>query len=319
MEKSRRKPLTEVILEYAEITSAHGIRQILEQDIKIITRVLWLLVYLTMVAAFITSFGMSLKSYLKFESQISMTEEKNDSFNFPAITICNINFAVDYKANESYPGMSKILTLTATGLQSLGVLQEFASNLSEEVKSASFREYYDTVKYELNEMFVECQAKGEIVNCSDYITELHTDKGACYTFNSMKAGKEVLTIENADVRGGGVSLLIDVHPETYIFPAMQATGLYLLIHDQEVYPLLDHKSFIIAPGQQAFIPIQKVVSTALPYPYSSETCLEPNESLDSSSHTGYPYSEEVCLYHCIFDTFEQATGKATYTYNNNNF
>lgn len=313
MEESKDNIISN-IYEYAERSTAHGVQYVCGKNIQSVRRVLWLVLLLLLNAGFFYLFASSLQSFLRYESSVSISVEKNDTFVLPAITICNLNEMMRSKLERLYPEVLKPLELMQLDTDHPD-LPSTIQNASEFLKNITVFEMYDQTSHDINEMFVRCTTVGLApINCSRHASKLFTERGTCYSFNSGHASEEPIATRQAG-NLFGVSLLLDINPDEFVYSSILGTGMYITIHDQHTYPRLSQKSFLVSPGKQVFVSLQMKTTEILPYPYSKDDCVDLD--FKNSEHTvfdNYPYSEDKCLQLCLLDDYEKVLGKLTKCY-----
>jgi hypothetical protein len=91
--------------------------------------------------------------------------------------------------------------------------------------------------------------------------------GLCYTFNSGKNDHGILKATRTGSTFG-LSMVINIQPEEYYGQySREGTGFRVIIHDQEVYPLMEKSSWQISPGSSVEMQITRNEVNCCPYYY----------------------------------------------------
>ncbi|XP_048452169.1 acid-sensing ion channel 1C-like [Rhincodon typus] len=102
--------------------------------------------------------------------------------------------------------------------------------------------------------------------------QIFTRYGKCYTFNSGKDGKPLLTTMKGGT-GNGLEVMLDIQQDEYL-PVWDKTeetsfeaGLKIQIHTQDEPPYIHELGFGVAPGFQTFVSTQEQRIMYLPPPW----------------------------------------------------
>lgn len=305
-----------IICEYCSNSSAHGVQHVCGDNVHIIRRIIWLLFFLVTSSLFISALTFTIQKFFRYESTTSISMRSNTTLDFPALTVCNMNSFRRSKIQQKYPNLEEFLEKLQFKKRGFGSDEEMLDLLDKAVptlSNISVFEFYETVKHEVEDVFIRCDiGLTSGIECSKYVEQVITDAGICYTFNKGQDGKSMIP---PAAKGGvkyGAKLILDLQPDEYISAVGEATGMFLLVHDQKVFPRMTQEAFVISPGKHVLVSVQKVVSEVLSKPYSKESCLDEDQlrQMDElGSIAGFPYSEDGCLYQCEQEALSKSLGK----------
>ena len=284
-------------IDFTNDTTLHGLRNACKKGTNIMRRVLWIVVILGMSVGCIVMIAQSIVKYVRFDSVTRTSKLLNASLELPAITVCNINV---YKASvmlQKYPMIYSYQVLQNKGIENLtpeelNQMQEIATQM----QNIQLKPFMEEVSYTAEEMFVDCHFlySTESKPCSAYLTPLFNNRGKCYTFHSqdyIKKNGPVNVIQPGP--SYGVIMTLNTMKEEYYYTFGLGYGLQVLVHDPRVYPLMEQKSFVVSPGRETYVAIQKFITKRLPTPYSEVDCI------DTSLPENDDYSSERCFMDCL--------------------
>ena len=306
----------ENLQEYASSTTLHGLRYVCGKDIKIVQRILWAGIVLAMLCGFCIQFSLYLIQFFRYESTVSITYDGNETLLLPAVTICDMNFVQRNKINKQYPEIQDLMIAWSQNLYSEEIKFAFLQ-LEDFLRNITFYDFIHNVGVNPEELFVRCQIGQVNVNCSDYIVEYNTDRGNCYTFNSAQKKQKVIKTNSSGFLLG-YSLLLQNDINEYTFSILQSTGLWLVLHDQSSFPTINNDVLVVAPGKQTIVALQKETVKNLPKPYSKTDCIIAEEIPKQKEYRmPYPYSSERCIQNCIDQQYEHGLGCQFFEYGEN--
>lgn len=302
---------------FSSNATLHGIHFICSKGVHIVKRITWLIILLAVIILTIFLLTDTIIKFFGYSAVVSFTMEHNETFQYPAITICNINGLKLSNAQQYFPEMinfSKYMFLDPYS----EVIPQLAPSVLMTGSNYTFTRFMEVFSHNEQEVFVQCLQQLNVkINCSEYITNYHNDRGMCFTYNSGQNSQSVLETSRAGMVNG-ITITIDIDPDDYIYPATLATGMFVLIHDQTTFPRIDERAFIIGPGKEIYISLNKEKHITLSTPYNTKSCIG-NEKLTSSENDivgshyfGYPYSEEACLQDNLIHEWESALNCSFY-------
>lgn len=288
----------DILLTFTTDTTLHGLKNACKRNTHMIRRILWVVVILCMVVGCTVMITRSTIKYLEFESLTSTTKLLNTSLDFPSVTVCNFNMHKLSVTLSKYPQAFRYNTLlNKKGLQGLNATEELELvALGEVLKNISLGRYMEDVKFTPRDMFVNCYFNYGSINksCWDFLTPLYTDRGICQTFQSKEFIAKHGAIKVAQPGPNfGLTMTLNVMKNEYYFGFGLGYGMLILVHDPNVYPLMEQKGFGVSPGSETLVAIEKFITKRLSKPYSVQDCVD--TTLVENSN----YSREHCLFACL--------------------
>lgn len=228
---------------YAENNSVGGLSFVLAGSSKI-RRLLWLLILLCCVATSLFLLRNSVSKLITRPTATTINNEPNLDLDFPAVTICNLNWFSRRLVND--PVSSLTLQGIYTGSCSLAVERYPSPNspigslIDQDARS-----------------FIQACIVGGSSGCTEVDFDVSISRlGVCYTFNSGKNGKPILKA-NGTGFNEGLQLLVNVREDDYVGSFGHIVGTKVTVHPQSEPPLADEKGVYIAPGTGAAIGFRK--------------------------------------------------------------
>ena len=229
----------------------------------------------------------------------------NETQQFPVITICNVNNMAKSKVKEHFPGLYMYLSGEVSGAREtlLNGSDNITNNLGNQSNYNSRKaalalplvEILEKTMVPIDDMFLQCRWQNFVIPCRQYIKPLLTDLSFCYSLQNEK----ILTV----VQPGpdfGLSLTIDINRNEYLLtPTSLGAGVFVLIHDKDVYPIMKQRSLSLAPGFEHYLSIEREETIRIKKPYASTNC-EDTEAKEK--HGKGVYSYEKCLAKCALNT-----------------
>lgn len=281
--------------DFSENSTLHGFKYIFVRR-SFWARVLWLILLMTFTGYVIYSLFNSIIKYFDFPiATIMNIKYPDETMPFPAITLCPMTMISKRKASmtDDDPNFIKLgLNIEAceatagvrTGRPcgeallcccfSSDILDVEATidNCTEDYKSElktvlnsnkrlfNQRDFYKAYGLDLSRMIVPrtCQFGSSDEHCTyRNFTEVVTDFGKCYSFNSAP-GDDALQVSYGDP-SAGLFLMLNLDIEDHQF-GLLSEGIRVLVHNQGEY-INPWNSVLVAPGSHAQISIKrKVVS-----------------------------------------------------------
>ncbi|KAH9492240.1 hypothetical protein Btru_026051 [Bulinus truncatus] len=271
---------------YGQVATFHGMHTICARNVSRLRRLFWVIVIITC----LTVLGVIVRERIIYfnsnPSTINVARKYEKSIAFPAVTICNGN---QYSISKAYD------------LQLNDVLQQLITPDGSE-KKIKYSE--DQGKIRMNElnimlgnnienMLLSCQWH-EGGDCGPQnFSEIITDGGRCYTFNGQK-NSENMEVNNIGSEKG-VRFLINTEEYERMPLSSMSSGIRILIHEQQVYPLVKQLGQSIAPGNHAFISLQLKKEIRLGPPF--DNCQDGNLRFIPNN---YHYTLPACQTECYF-------------------
>ena len=295
------KGMDNLKIDFSNDTTLHGLRNACKKGSNVMRRALWVVVLIIMTIGCVVMMTQSTMKYLRFDSVTSTSKLTNSTLQLPAITVCNLNIYKDSVIFEKYPMIYTYQLLESKGVENLTPEELLTmQQITEQLKDIPLKPFMEDVSYTAEEMFVDCHFPyaTEDKPCSHYLRPLFNNRGKCYTFHSKDYIKENEAIDVVQPGPSyGVIMTLNTLKEEYYYTFGLGYGLQVLVHDPNVYPLMEQKSFVVSPGQETYVAIQKYMTERLPKPYSPVDCV------DTSLPGNDDYSHERCFLDCLGEEY----------------
>uniref|UniRef100_A0A182PHT6 Pickpocket n=1 Tax=Anopheles epiroticus TaxID=199890 RepID=A0A182PHT6_9DIPT len=333
-----RTTLRSVLRTFCENTSLHGLRYVYgtgtQESNGRMLRMLWFLACMICVG-FTMIMGMI--AWMRFRTTPTITTIETMTYPiwnipFPAVTVCNINKIDNRKAKVIIDRLVEEFGLSEANATGLLVAQASLVNF-EAVNSSYIELEYtlgqmgwnpDRLLLELTQpcedLIKVCYWLGAEVPCPKIIRRTRTDNGFCCSYNVDSTMQPLLLQRNQSKsrppyrpkrlsgagRHVGLSILIDVQPDTYMAPTKSYYGAEVYIHDSSDFPSDADFEHVAQPGWDVImsvipLPIESS-STMSQVPESMRKCFLPEES---DALLGNTFNLNVCMAECRLRTILQ--------------
>uniref|UniRef100_A0A182N7Q2 Uncharacterized protein n=1 Tax=Anopheles dirus TaxID=7168 RepID=A0A182N7Q2_9DIPT len=320
-----------VVQSFCENSTLHGLRYVYGGDRML--RMLWLLVCLISIG-FTMIMGMI--AWMRFRTTPTITTIETMTYPiwnipFPAVTVCNINKVDKRKATDIVDRLVKEFGMSkenATGLlvaQGSLVNFEAVNTTYLELESVLGRMGWNPDKLLLalsqpcEELIKVCYWLGSEVPCPQVIRRTRTENGFCCSYNVDDTMQPLIAQLNRTDRTDrvpyrpkrlsgagrhvGLSILIDVRPDTYMAPTKSYYGAEIYVHDSKDFPSDSDFEHVAQPGWDAVmsvipLPIESS-STMSQVPEAMRKCFLPEES---DAHSQDSFNLNVCMAECRLRT-----------------
>uniref|UniRef100_A0A182QFM1 Sodium channel protein Nach n=1 Tax=Anopheles farauti TaxID=69004 RepID=A0A182QFM1_9DIPT len=314
---------------FCENSTLHGLRYVYGGDRML--RMLWQLVCLISIG-FTMIMGMI--AWMRFRTTPTITTIETMTYPiwnipFPAVTVCNINKIDKRKASVIIDQIVKEFGMSEENATGLLVAQ--ASLVNFEAVNTTYLELErvlglmgwnpDKLLLELNqpcdELIKVCYWLGSEVPCPHVIHRTRTDYGFCCSYNVDETmhpliAKRNQTDHQAPYRAKrlsgagrhvGLSILIDVEPDTYMAPTKSYYGAEIYVHDSSDFPSDADFEHVAQPGWDVVmsvipLPIESS-STMSQVPEAMRNCYLPEES---NAQPQDNFNLNVCMAKCRLRT-----------------
>ncbi|XP_050094043.1 sodium channel protein Nach-like [Anopheles aquasalis] len=252
---------------------------------------------------------------------------------FPAVTVCNINKIDREKANAIIERLVTEFGLSRENATELLVAQASLINFEEvnqtymELEQVLGRMGWNpaTLLLELNQpckdLIKVCYWLGAEVPCQAIIRRTRTDNGYCCSYNVDETMEPLIAPGYQNIsrasnqkyspkrlsgagRHVGLSVLIDIQPDTYMAPTKSFYGAEVYIHDSQDFPSDADYEHVIQPGwdvAMSVIPLPiESSSTMRQVPEEMRNCFLPDE--DDNTEWTENFNLNVCLSECRLRT-----------------
>ena len=293
---------------FAEETTTHGVAQLVKEGAKLRV-IVYALALLAGTTFLVYSFSLTVRSFIQGETYTNIEIQKKPSQDFPSLTVCpNIKYTKS-ALQRHYPDIN-----VTEAHQSLIFNDNIFSLNLPGATTMPRREFIKMLSVRSNETFTHCHfGNYTTINCSDLISDLDLDVGACFSINSLVTVQRngVMTSDRVG-RKGGFAIYVDAQPDDELLTSEYMTGFELYIHSVEKYPgkLSIEKSKYLAPGFTYNIALRKEVYKTLPAPYSTEDCYyqEDKSGVYAEYAGGFPYTDDACRLRCSEDWYWETCG-----------
>ncbi|XP_032807398.1 acid-sensing ion channel 1-like isoform X3 [Petromyzon marinus] len=292
---------------FAGSSSLHGISHIFSPGRLSVRRFLWAFAFLGSLAFFVLECAERVQYFLEYPHVTKLDEMTAHLIVFPAVTFCNLNeFRFTRVTRNDLYHVGELLHLLNERMEIpnvhlaeahvLAQLKERADFRTYKPRPFSMREFHERTGHELREMLLSCKYRGESCFQEDFQT-VYTRYGKCYTFNSGKGGRPLLTTVKGGM-GNGLEIMLDIQQEEYLpvwgenDETSFEAGIKVQIHSQDEPPLIDQLGFGVSPGFQTFVSCQEQRLIYLPPPWGD--C----KSTPISSDFFETYSITACRIDC---------------------
>ena len=284
-----------IFREYIENATAHGMVRIFTKQYSVLRRLFWLVVFLVAAAGCLYNCIDRIRFLASAPTSTTVTTTRVRPLEFPAVTICNLNF------------------FTATSLEAVGLREvgEYALNIdpmdppeeggcealvsSEPVAKEVVLEDLLSMKgsQSLSEFIPVCTFLGKPCDMENDFTFSSIGFGACYTFNGYSRIPGLETNETGSRQG--LFLVLNINQSEYIASTLLDAGARVIIHrSSEPAQALD-QGIIIPPGRVGFVGVktERIVNEA-------EVDCVTNYDNSQLNFLGnkFSYSSAACLVDC---------------------
>ena len=236
---------------YAENTSVGGLSFVLSGSSKV-RRILWLVILLSCIALSFYLLRNSITKLIIKPSATTITNEPNLSLEFPAVTICNLNWFSVRLANAYNPELLNGLRRLYSGTDCDDV---FANLSRRDVPMGAL------VDKDPTNFIGFCSFGTRTMSC-DRVTDFDVSisrREVCYTFNSGKNGRQILKA-NGTGSYQGLQMLVSINQDDYVGTIGHHAGIRVALHPPSEPPTADEQGLLVPPGTSASIGFRKHIT-----------------------------------------------------------
>uniref|UniRef100_F6ULW5 Uncharacterized protein n=1 Tax=Ciona intestinalis TaxID=7719 RepID=F6ULW5_CIOIN len=294
--------LSDLIYEFAQRTTCHGLSQILQTKRKTIYRCLWFMMVSGLCGGATWQLTQAVQEYLSYKTSTDIQEMYTSELPFPAVTICNIN---------SFSHLvKKFLNVLSDKLFSVWPSPEFemiAFNNFDNWWRREVELYYEKLNERGIDKFYlsdEILLKGWTLNettlshctfrqkpCSiQNFTQVVTPMGLCYTFTSNES-----MYQNVPGSGHGLVVHLNIDQKRYSEHPKYGNpnaGVKVHVHNHNDPSEVQNYGIGVPSGFGAHIVIRKTERILMYKPWG--VCSEKTKTLLHHDH----YSTAGCLREC---------------------
>ncbi|KAK3770161.1 hypothetical protein RRG08_038673 [Elysia crispata] len=303
----------ELLSDYLESASIHGIAQTKGPQYYSWRRPVWLLLILVMSIALSWTLYRQISSLYHYPIKTVTKITINDNLPFPAVTICNLNQYI----RERLPDDPMIETVLYAQSQYASISRHlgFSHKLPDldnltDVSGEELRRIVLHAAPRLEDMMLQCHWGAKTYNCQDIFRPLHTGYGTCYVFNGPDIAPDNLA-RAVSIFSQLRVIMITLNHQSYFSKFIHA-GIKVLVHQPDEMPFPLFSGWFVRPGVAASMVLTRHDSKCLPRPFQAYS----NAFCEDSKAEGYKnrlkryktYSAENCLNDCLSEKLEETCG-----------
>ncbi|KAL5021784.1 hypothetical protein ScPMuIL_000939 [Solemya velum] len=248
----RRRTALSVWYDYNDTTTFHGYRYVFGKEIGIGRRFIWLLILMLFMALMLVQVSERIQYYYTWPVTVDFRVKYDNILEFPAVTICNQN---TYRKTTAFH-MNH--TATIEGMFTTG--ENVIGNLS--LKELDYMH-----RHTIENMIVRCKWAASNCSSEDFVMR-HTDHGICYTFNGNSTDQDKLYVTKAGT-GSALEMVINSETYEYMIGWNSGAGIKILIHDPDVFPLVEVSGQSVSTDTHTTVGIKKTMISNLGPPHGT--------------------------------------------------
>jgi len=285
-----------VFREYVQNTTAHGVVRIFNKNYNILRRLFWLVVFLTSAALCMNNCIERIRLLASRPTSTSTTTIRKMPLEFPAVTICNLNYFTDSGLEQA--GILDVgpEALNLDPLDPGDVDQCKASLSSHPVASKIFLEDLNgNATQPLSKFVLNCTYLGRSCDLEHDFQSSSFGIGTCYTFNGVGRNESLTTYGTGSRQG--LFMVLNINQLEYTGSELLDAGVRISVEPTfEPSQVLD-QGISVPTGRFAFIGTrqEQYINRA------GRDCIS-GKRTDRLNflHNLYNYSESACLLDCLF-------------------
>ena len=220
---------------YAESNSVGGLPHVLSGS-SLIRRILWLLIVLCCLGFSFYLLRNSVGKLIVRPTATTITSDPNLNLDFPAVTICNLNW------------FSASLINDPNAVEILREVYIRSCTLATELFPARNSPMGSMIDQNVVNWLFACIIGGNM-GCSDTDFDVSiSNLGVCYTFNSGKNGKPILKANATGFREG-IQVWVNIREDDYVGSFGHSVGVKVIVHPQSEPPLPDERGVYMLPQE----------------------------------------------------------------------
>ncbi|XP_071093526.1 epithelial sodium channel subunit beta-like [Haliotis cracherodii] len=323
MATNKRIPASQMLGDFADNTSAHGVRKLHGRG-HWLFKVVWLLLLLSATGLILMQVWQLIIQYQR-RPVTTKTTINTRSLQFPSVTLCNLNpfkysnirsnefamaalrslsrtlnVSLEQFGNTSQPdpendGGGEVYVDDVVTSRSTYSVSQFLTQAPEEFRMDTLLSLADktdirALAQPVSELIVSCTFAGSDCHHSEFSWIYDLDYMTCYQF-PRKNSTRSFDVYNAG-QLFGLSLILNVDQKEYIPFVTPSAGIRVAIHEFDSPPNLMQKGLTAPPGFETSIGIRPVVRIHQPAPYGN-------------CETDNPYGDiQTCQRSCLEDLIE---------------
>ncbi|XP_046543042.1 uncharacterized protein LOC124253335 isoform X1 [Haliotis rubra] len=285
-----RPSLRDVLMDFSQSTTLHGLRYICLDGAFLARRLLWLVLFTGCAGVMGYQIIDRIIYYYSWPVTVNVHVNFNASLLFPSVTLCNQNAFRATAATEA--GRYRLIEAMYTKSHDFNASQLLAYNAT----NITLDNLYERAAHRKEDLIVACEWQDKPCSAKNF-TQVFTDHGVCYSFNAADDDPLMVTSTGSDY---GLKLTLNVEQYEYMPGPHDAAGVKLLLHDRKEFPKVHELGLAIPTGSHAFIGIQLVSIKNLPKPHGDCGVAE--------SEYYKMYSTDACQLTCMTKILNEECG-----------
>ena len=275
---------------------------------SILKRLLWGLIIVIAIAGFCYITAENIKELIEEPISTSITENRQEELEFPAVTVCSLSFLnttvleevsrglgiPDFRiedeledlfayAQETPPNSARCEATAQNIIERTGYRGGFSSLITE------------TARNDPLDLVLRCSFQGR--NCKEELVPINTISGACFIFNGPSSDQPH-TVQGTGVRQG---LRIELKNGNQLFSLNNNYGYNVIVHNRDDPPRPESEGIVVGQTFNLYVGMKQVTSVDKTRFYSGQECAEDAEFSGDLTHSGYSaYSPSLCLNDCFY-------------------
>lgn len=214
MSGSTKTPLKSKFETFSGETTLHGFRNAFSTKYKTGHRLVWMLILLIMISAYMYVFTTSLVRYFKYNVSTSNRQIYADTLEYPTLSVCDQNMFTNSALHE-YPGLYEAVTyhgmLSPTELNYSSIAEDESNSV---LRSVELAPVIMKQTEQFQQKFFDCKFNNIPFECESIVQFRMTGSSVCYSFNLHSLGS--LPTEPGYIYGFRKYLILDQIGQTVI-------------------------------------------------------------------------------------------------------
>ena len=285
------------------------------KDRSLVTRIFWTFVLLAAISAFLTVTVIGFKRLATEPIATSITVSRQQSMEFPAVTICSLSFLNTTKLEEKAAGWTKnndtqtffnaMLEMFDLG-RVVSSDRDACNEAAEEALSNITYEYGISKLIAIDaandpfELIHTCNFLGEDCTKDNSMDIIQTLNGVCLIFNGPNSGP-ARRVSGTGPRQG---LRLEIFMGDQFFSFGRNYGFSVIVHNRDEPPRPESEGVVVGYNDVLYINMREVVSEDQTNFYSGMDCTRRTDYVPDFLYFGHPvgynYSPSLCMLDCFY-------------------
>ena len=262
----------EVLHEWWDNSSIHGIQKLNKNNFNFLLRFLWFILFLTSFSLFLWNFTLETIRFNENKTYSTIGIKRQTPINFPTITFCNGN---GFYTNEGFDYVHYLFNtryLNFSNIESIYV-KDLIDRFNDLIRGNIISDKnltHNVIKefsLELKHMIISCYFNSKACNETDFEWLNHAIYGNCYRFNSGQNSSLKKVYSSGSTNGLRLELFLGIPDENDFL--MTSNGLFLSINNPEVKGIIPEEGLYVPTGMASNVGFKKVIQNKLSEPYSN--------------------------------------------------